>query len=173
MKKNITIILLLTLAIATRFLPHNANFTAVGAIALFGGLYLPRRWAIIGPLLAMFISDLFIGFYSWPIMLSVYIGFALMGVIGLFLRRYKNIFTVIGGALTGSIIFYLLTNAAVWAFGTMYAHNFAGLIQSYIAAIPFFKNSLMGDLFYTTVLVGGYEAMVRLKITESKLIKPI
>jgi len=55
----------------------------------------------------------------------------------------------------------------VWAFGTMYAHNFVGLIQSYTMAIPFFKNSLAGDLFYTAVLVGGYE--LALRAAQSKL----
>ena len=165
------VLLLLTLGIITRFLPHPANFTAIGAIAMFGGLYLPKRWAIVGPLLAMFVSDIFIGFYSWPIMLSVYLGFIVMGLIGLFARRNKKISTVIGGTLLGSIIFYLLTNFAVWAFGTMYAHNFAGLIQSYTMALPFFKNSLMGDMLYTTVLVGGFELssiVIDWKLQKSK-----
>ena len=154
---SLVTLILLILGITTRFLPHPANFTAIGALALFGGLYLPRRWAIAGPLLAMFVSDIFIGFYTWQINLSVYVGFVIIGLIGLSIRQNKKISTVIGGTLLGSIIFFLLTNAAVWAFGNMYAHNFAGLIQSYYMALPFFKNSLAGDLFYTTVLVSGYE----------------
>ena len=165
--RYITLILLLTIGITTRFLPHPANFTAIGAIAMFGGLYLPKRWAIVGPMLAMFVSDIFIGFYAWQIMISVYAGFVIMGGIGLFVRQNKKISTVIGGTLLGSIIFYLFTNFAVWAFGTMYARTLSGLTQSYVMALPFFKNSLMGDLFYTTVLVGGCE--LAMKITEWKL----
>ncbi len=156
-KSLIAILLLLTLGIATRFLPHPANFTAIGAIVLFGGLYLPKKWAILAPITLMLVSDIFIGFYSWQIMLSVYAGFVVMGLIGLQVRKNKKFSTVLGGTILGSILFFLLTNFAVWVFGTMYTHNLAGLMQSYYMAIPFFKNSLLSDLFYTTILVGSYE----------------
>ncbi len=159
MKKYLIPILLIILGFATRFLPHPANFTAIGAIALFGGIYLPKKWAIILPLIAMFVSDIFIGFYSWQIMLSVYAGFALMGLIGLLVRNNKKFSTVLGGTILGSILFFLITNAAVWQFGTMYTPNFSGLMQSYFMALPFFKNSLLGDLFYVGVMVGGLEAL--------------
>jgi hypothetical protein len=152
-------ILLITLGIITRFLPHPANFAPIGAIALFGALYLPKKYALVIPLLAMFISDIFIGFYSWQIMLSVYICFGLSGIMGLIIRNHKNLFSVLSVTLLSSVLFFLITNAAVWVFGTMYAHNFSGLIQSYLMAIPFFRNSLLGDLFYAGVLVGGYEAI--------------
>lgn len=165
MKKYIIPILLIILGFVARLLPHPANFAPVGAIALFGGLYLPKKWAIILPLIAMFVSDIFIGFYTWQIMLSVYAGFALMGLIGLIVRKNKAFATVIGGTLLGSILFFLITNAAVWQFGTMYAHNFSGLIQSYFMALPFFKNSLFGDLFYVGVMVGGFEIY---QITKNK-----
>jgi len=156
-KSLIAILLLLTLGIATRFLPHPANFTAIGAIALFGGLYLPKKWAILAPITLMLVSDIFIGFYSWQIMLSVYAGFVVMGLIGLQVRKNKKFSTVLGGTILGSILFFLLTNFAVWVFGTMYTHNLAGLMQSYYMAIPFFKNSLMANLLYTGILVGSYE----------------
>lgn len=108
----------------------------------------------------MLASDVFIGFYSLPIMISVYISFALMGVIGLMARRNKNIFTVAGGTIFGSLIFYTLTNFAVWAFGTMYPHTIAGLLQSYWMAFPFLRNSLVGDIFFIAILAGGYEAIL-------------
>lgn len=162
-KNNLTnyiaITALLILGVATRFLPHNANFTSIGAIALFGGLYLPKRWAIIGPMLAMFVSDIFIGFYSLPIMISVYLGFAITTLIGLKIRNQKTFAKIAGGTIAGSLLFFLITNFAVWAFGTMYVHNFTGLIQSYYMALPFLKNSLAGDLFYSTILIGGYELL--------------
>jgi len=163
--KKLTLLLLVILGISARFLPHPANFAPIGAIALFGGLYLPKRYAIILPLIAMLISDIFIGFYSWQIMLSVYVCFGLTGLSGLFIRNHKNFFSVVSVTLLSSVSFFLITNAAVWAFGTMYTHNFAGLMQSYVMAIPFFRNSLLGDLFYVGVLVGGYEA-VKILITK-------
>ncbi len=157
MKKYLPIYALLLLGVICRFLPHLPNFAPIAAIALFGAIYLPKKWALTLPLLAMLASDIFIGFYTWQIMLSVYLSFALVVGIGLLVKKNKKFHTVLGGTLLGSVIFFLITNAAVWGFGTMYAHNFSGLIQSYYMAIPFFRNSLLGDLFYTTVLVGGYE----------------
>jgi len=158
--KYLPVYLLIILGVATRLLPHPANFTPLAAIALFGGMYLEKKWAILVPLIAIFASDFFIGFYSWPIMLSVYAGFAVAGLIGITLRENKKFHTILGGTLLGSMIFFALTNFAVWAFGTMYAHNLPGLLQCYYMAIPFFKNSLIGDLFYTGVLVGGMEFVI-------------
>ena len=159
MKKIHLALALIALAIVARVLPHPANFAPIGAVALFGGIYLSRRYAMILPLAAMLISDIFIGFYTWQIMVSVYVSFALTGLIGLRVRKNKKLSTIVGGTVLGSILFFLITNFAVWAFGAMYAHNLAGLTQSYIMAIPFFRNSLLGDLFYVGLLVGSYEAI--------------
>lgn len=150
-------LLLIFLGFAVRLLPHPANFTPIGAIALFGAMYLPRRWALIVPLVALFASDWFIGFYSWKIMISVYGSFVIMGLIGLWVRKHKRFAAILGGTILGSLVFYLVTNTAVWAFGTMYPHNLTGLFQSYIMAIPFFRNSLAGNVFYVGVLIGGME----------------
>lgn len=171
MKKIIIPILLIVLGITARFLPHPANFAPIGAIALFGALYLPKKYALIIPLLAMFISDIFIGFYTWQIMLSVYAGFVLMGIFGLIIRKHKNFTSVLSVTLLSSVLFFLITNAAVWLFGTMYTHNFSGLMQSYIMAVPFFKNSLMGDLFYVGVLVGGYEFVANRRTIHERSLK--
>lgn len=157
MKKYFPVLLLLILAVSTRLLPHPANFTALGAVALFGGLYLPRKWAVAGPLLVMLISDIFIGFYSPLVMISVYFGFTLMAVIGCEVRKNKKIATVLGGTVVGSLFFFLITNWAVWAFGGLYPPTASGLLTSYYLALPFFKNSLLADIVYITVLAGGYE----------------
>lgn len=170
MKKYLPAFILITLGIAARFLPHPANFAPIGAIAIFSGIYLPKRWAIVLPLAAMLFSDLFIGFYAWPIMLSVYAGFIIMGLIGLAVRKNKKLSTVLGGTVLGSVIFYLITNAAVWVFGSLYPHTAAGLLQSYYMAIPFFRNSLLGDLFYTGALAGAYEASLALLYREKKAV---
>lgn len=150
-------ILLIILGATARLLPHSPNFAPIAAIALFGGLYLPKKLGLVIPLIAMFISDLFIGFYAWPMMLTVYGSFLIAGLIGQYVKKRKSFFTILGSTLAASIIFFLATNAAVWAFGTMYSHDFSGLLQSYTMAIPFFKNTLLGDLFYTALLVGGAE----------------
>lgn len=168
MKKYLPALILITLGIAARFLPHPANFAPIGAIAIFSGIYLPKKWAVILPLAAMFFSDIFLGFYAWPIMLSVYAGFVIMALIGLWVRQNKKLSTVLGGTILGSVIFYLITNGAVWAFGSLYTHNLADLAQSYIMAIPFFRNSLLGDLFFTGVLVGVYEASLAVLYREKK-----
>jgi hypothetical protein len=160
--KKLPIYLLIILGIITRFLPHPGNFTAIGAIALFGGLYLPKRQALILPLIAMFISDIFIGFYNVYIMSSVYIGFMLMVMIGRYFKNKINTATIVGGALSGSLIFFLLTNTAVWIFGTMYTHNLSGLLESYYLALPFWRNQIIGDLFYSGILIGGYEMIKKL-----------
>ncbi|MEK7680693.1 MAG: DUF6580 family putative transport protein [Patescibacteria group bacterium] len=156
-------ILLLALGLVARLAPHPANFTPIAAIALFGALYLPRKLAIAVPLATMFISDIFIGFYEWPIMTAVYASFAIAGIIGLVARKNKKFRAIFGGTLLASLTFFLITNAAVWAFGTMYPRNLSGLFESYYMAIPFFRNSLLGDLFYTGILVGGMEAISLLK----------
>ena len=93
-------------------------------------------------------------------MASVYVSFLLIVGIGMIVKQHKTLGTVLTGTLLGSVLFFLITNGAVWAFGTMYPHSFAGLMQSYLMGIPFFKNTLLGDLFYTGVLVGSMEAMM-------------
>ncbi len=157
--KVLIVLLLILIGASARLFPHPANFAPIGAIAIFGALYLPRKIALVAPLLAMFASDIFIGFYSWQMMVAVYFGFVIMGMIGLQVRKNKKFSTILGGTLLGSFLFFLLTNAAVWAFGTMYTLDLSGLMQSYYMAIPFFRNSLAGDLFYTAVLVGAFEGL--------------
>lgn len=168
MKKLLPAFVLIVLGVAARFLPHPANFAPIGAIAIFSGIYLPKKLALVLPLTAMFISDLFIGFDGWEITLSVYAGFIIMAAIGLVVKKHKNIGAILSGTILGSVIFYLITNGAVWAFGSLYPPTVAGLMQSYYLAIPFFRNSLLGDLFYTGLLVGAYEVSLAWLYREKK-----
>ncbi len=156
---------LVILGSSARLLPHPANFTPLAAIAIFGGLYLPKKLAILVPLSAMLISDTIIGFYSWKIMLVVYLSFALTGYVST--KIHDSFRSILSVTLAGSILFYLSTNAAVWVFGTMYTHDFSGLLESYTMALPFFRNSLLGDLFYTGILVSLYSLV---KIATKKLV---
>ncbi len=143
--------------VCARLLPHPANVAPIAALALFGALYLPRRVGIVLPLLAMMTSDFFIGFYQWQIMLAVYASFIAIGCVGLFIREKKNFLKISTTVFSGSILFFLVTNFAVWEFGSMYPKNFQGLIESYTMALPFFRNTLLGDIFYSVLLIGGFE----------------
>jgi hypothetical protein len=151
---------LLVLGATMRLLPHAANVTPIAAIALFGGVYLKRRYAFFLPLAALIVSDAAIGFDSVGSRLTVYGSFLLIGLVGLAVRKKKNVATVIGGSIGGSIVFYLITNFAFFYTPTMYPHNLNGVVSSYYNALPFFRNTLLGDLFYTGLLFGLYELAI-------------
>ncbi|HEV8601090.1 MAG TPA: DUF6580 family putative transport protein [Patescibacteria group bacterium] len=143
-----------------RVVPHSANFAPIAAMALFGGVYLSKKQALLVPLAAMVISDFFIGFDSLQSRLAVYGSFILIGALGLLIRNRKNIATVLGGTVLGSVLFFLITNLVYLYPSKMYPHTFAGQIASYTNAIPFFRNTLFGDLFYVAVLFGSYELVM-------------
>lgn len=148
---------LLLLAVTARFLPHPANFAPITAVALFAGVYLRTWYAFLVPLAAMIASDAVIGFHN---LIAVTWGsFLLSGLIGWRLRRHRRPGALLLGTLAASVQFFLITNAAVWQFGTLYEHSWSGLLLSYTYALPFFRNTLLGDLFYTAALVGLYEAL--------------
>ncbi|MFA6304226.1 MAG: DUF6580 family putative transport protein [Patescibacteria group bacterium] len=160
MKKIHVIILIVVLAalgIYLRLSPHPANFAPIGAIALFAGVYLPKKWAIILPLGIMLLTDLFLGFYEWQTMLTVYGCLALTFWVGVKIKNHKNFLTVASATMATSIIFFMATNFAVWAFSDWYPHNATGLVLNYYLAIPFFRNSLLSDLFFTGFLFGSFE----------------
>lgn len=167
LKKLINPTLIILLAVLARLVPHVPNFTPIAAMALFGGAYLNRGYALFVPIAALLLSDLFIGFYSPLVMVSVYGSFALTGLVGLWLRKRKSPANTIFAATAVSILFFLTTNFAVWL-GGWYPANFTGLIESYTMALPFFRNTLFGNLFYTAVFFGGYELILR--ITQKTLL---
>lgn len=153
-------------------IPHIPNFAPIAAMALFGGVYfINKRYAILIPLAAMLVADIFIGFYSPWIMASVYGSFLLIGLLGLWLKDHKTLPNIIGASLIGSVAFFLLTNFAVWAVPhSLYPHTLQGLLQSYMMGLPFFRNTLMGDLFYTGAMFGLME-IVLLVINKKIAIK--
>ena len=142
-----------------RLLPHAPNVAPIAAMALFGGAYLDRKFALLAPLAAMFLSDIFLGFHNT--ILFVYGSFLISGLIGLWLRKHKNPGNIILASIFSSIIFYLVTNFGVWLAGGLYTKDATGLIQSYVMALPFFRNTILGDLFYTGLLFGGFELVLR------------
>ena len=170
----IIVLILILIGVSLRLLPHPPNFAPILAIALFGGVYLSRKIAFVLPILAMVISDIFIGYYGIILMVSVYGVFLLSVILGLWLKKHKKWYTVGGSAVLSAVLFFLITNFAVWAFNPWYAKTFSGIVQCYLMAIPFFKNTLLGNLFYVTIFFGAYEIAEvwirkRFKITEAKL----
>ena len=150
-------------AAAMRLLPHPANVTPMAAMALFGGVYLTdRRIAFLVPLAAMYLSDIALGFFVYDFgwfhwfMPFVYAGFMVTVCLGLLIRRRITPLVVSGAALISSVLFFIITNFGVWLVGNLYPKTLAGLGSCYIAAIPFFRNALMGNAFYTLVLFGGF-----------------
>lgn len=150
---------IIVFAVVVRLIPHPANVAPIAAMALFGGAYLDRKYAFVVPLVAMFSSDLFLGFHNT--ILFVYGSFLLTGVIGLWLKSHRNVQRITLGALASSMLFFLITNFGVWLVGGLYPKTLSGLIQSYVMALPFFRNTLLGDLFYTGVFFGGYELVLK------------
>ena len=159
-KKNLLLIIaIIALAAASRLVKHPPNFTPVAAIALFGGWYFNKKYLVAAPLLAMFLSDIFIGFYDWRLTAVVYLSIALTFFIGWILKKSASWRKVILGSITGSVIFFLTTNFAVWALYSWYPHTWAGLVSCFTLALPFFKNSLTGDFIYSVILFGAYEVV--------------
>jgi hypothetical protein len=147
---------LVGLDVVARLLPHAPNFTPIAASALFAGAVLGRPLALAVPLAAMALSDLFLGFYDWRVMIFVYAGLTMPAAIGVLTRRSCNPIRLLPLAAASSVVFFVTSNFAVWMFSGIYARDVGGLVKCYIAALPFFQNTLMGDLFWTTVLFGGF-----------------
>ncbi len=167
--KLIISFILIALGVACRLLPHLWNFAPVLAIALFSGIYLGRRYAVILPIIAMLIGDFFIGFYDWKLMGVVYASYILAGLIGSFVKKYKSVETVLASGISASVIFFLATNWAVWQFSPWYEKSLAGLIQCYTLALPFFRNAIFGDIFYVVILFGAYEVFTAI-IRQRRLV---
>jgi len=151
----VVLILMILAAAASRLIPHPPNFVPVAALALFGGAYLSdKRLAFLAPMSALLLSDLVIGLYGQ--MWVVYGSFSLIICLGFWLRRRRTAPRVAAAALAGSVLFFALTNFGVWAFGSLYSKTAGGLLTCYVAAIPFFQNTLLGDAVYTAALFGGF-----------------
>ena len=164
---------MILLAALSRLVPHPANFAPIGGMALFGAAYYGKRpWAYIVPIVSMWISDLilnnvvygayfdrFVWFYSGSVF--TYGAFALIVAFGTVALRKVRIPALIVSAPAASTIFFLVSNFGVWFSGNMYPKSFDGLIACYTAGIPFFKNTVLGDLVYTGALFGAFEFGMR------------
>jgi hypothetical protein len=164
---------MILLAALSRLIPHPANFAPIGGMALFGAAYYNKRyWAFLIPIVSMWISDLvlnnvvyaqyfdhFVWFYSGS--LFTYGAFALIVLFGMLTLKKVRIPNLIVSALGASVIFFIVSNFGVWFSGTMYPKDFSGLMACYTAGIPFFKNTILGDLVYSGILFGAFEWSMR------------
>jgi len=165
MKEKILLgVLLISLVVVSRWLPHAPNFVPVGAVALMVGAYANRRLWIVLPLAALFVSDVVIGLYDWRLMFAVYASYGLIGYVGSLVRQQVNVISVVAASLAASLLFFVITNAAVWGFSAWYTKDLQGLLYCYELALPFFRNTLFSDLIYSTVLFSGVEFAVRSRL---------
>ena len=150
---------LVAFGVIMRLLPHPDNLAPVGAIALFGGAVLPRKLGWWLPLAVMILSDAVLGFYHG--IMFTWLAYLLVAFYGMSFRQQSNWLRVPLGALGGAVIFFIVSNFGVWAQGQMYAHTWAGLVQCYQMALPFFRNTFYGDFAYSVVLFGAYALALR------------
>ena len=170
--KLLLAVALIVFAIVFRLLPHPANFTPVAAVAIFGGALLPKKWALSLPLVVMITSDLVIGLHSliW-VTWGSFLAIAFFS--GKYLHKIQPLY-VGAASLAASLFFFLTTNFGVWLEGRLYPLTAGGLLNCYYNAIPFFRNTLLGDLVFCGFLFGIYALVCRyalkssLKIASSK-----
>ncbi len=166
------VILLLVVGIGSRLIPHYPNFTPLESIAIFGAAYLSRsHWAVIIPMILWYAADVILnntvlrGFYPeangmiWFSTYMIYNFIALIAIV--FVSKYllktinvKNVFVT---ALASSVMFFLITNAGSWVAPTsIYPKGLEGLMMSYAAGLPFLTKSILGNIFYCTILFGSF-----------------
>lgn len=156
-----TLSILVLSAAVFRLVPHWPNFTPIAALALFGAATFERKWlGLAVPLAAMLLSDTLIGFHSS--MGAVYASFGLTWVLGLVALQRPTAGRIAVVSLVSSVLFFLITNFAVWYGSTYYPQTAAGLMTCYAAGLAFYNNTsfflngLLGDLFFSAVLFGSY-----------------
>jgi hypothetical protein len=156
-------------AAVSRLLPHPPNLTPIAAIALLGGsCFVDRRAAFAVPLGAMLASDIALArlhgdlsLVVGPMQLVVYGSFAAIVCLGFLLRGRRRALPVAGATLASSVLFFVATNLGVWALGALYPRTSDGLIACFVAALPFFRNTLAGDVGYVLALFGGLALVER------------
>jgi len=152
--RTVLIVMMILFAAIMRIVPHPWNLAPVGAMALFSGAVIRNRVMVfVFPLLAMLAGDFFVGFHI--LMPVVYASFLISTAIGFWLRERRSAVRLGGAVLLGAIQFFLITNFGVWAFLNSYPKTFAGLMACYAAGVPFFWNTLAGDICYSALLLGG------------------
>ena len=172
---------LILLAALSRLLPHPPNFSPVEAVALFGGAFFASRaLALLVPLLAMLVSDLVLGLLHGGLYAGwfgsagfwlVYLCIAASVVLGFGLRGRAGAGRVLGYSLAGSVLFFLVTNFGAWLASPLYPSTGAGLMQAYVAGIPFFQWTVLGTIAYAALLFGGFGLLrARLPVLRARTV---
>lgn len=170
--KLITLTMIILAAAFSRIIPHMPNFSPMDAITLFAAAHFTRKWQVfLIPFAALWLSSLFINnvIYSdvnskfiwfYPGFHWQYAGYALIALMGLAIfRRSVTPGKIALGGIGSGLIFFLVSNLSVWVKEGFYEHTFAGLVACYTAGLPFYSGTFFGDVFYTTLLFGGYAAL--------------
>lgn len=157
-------VLLVLLCVVFRVVPHPPNYAPVGATAVFAGRTMPPLFGVGLVVLGMFLGDAALAWmHGYPLVSGVtpfvYGGFVAQWSLGRVLRRRR--FGAVIAALLGSIAFFMLSNFGVWAAGNFYSHDAAGLSSCFVAAIPFFGATVLGDLIWTLILTAAHAALAR------------
>jgi hypothetical protein len=172
-----TVVVLVALGVAARLLPHIPNFAPVTATALFTGAYMTRRVSLVALLAILLLSDYALLYASpfgrtsfdhlyapWELWHStlpyVYGSFGVSALVGWYVKGHRTAGVVLLAAVFCAVQFFLITNAGVWLAGA-YDRGINGLWESYVAGLPFFRGTLLGDLLYTSAFFGLYEMLRR------------
>jgi hypothetical protein len=158
--------LVVLIAVLARFLPHVPNFSPVFAALLFGGAHLKRRDSIWYPVALLAASDVVLTTLVFRMRLGwgqsiTWLGFAVVALIGYWLRKRESVGRIGLAALAGPTAFVLISNFGVWLGWRMYPASWEGLVACYLAAVPFYRNSLLSSIVYAALLFGGYELYKR------------
>lgn len=150
---------LIVVAVVMRLIPHPSDFSPIAALALFAGAQArgnsENKWMIFTiPFVAMLISDMVLGFHNT--MWAVYLSFALITLLGLTIKNRKQVSSIALNTFVGATLFFVVTNFAVWMTGGLYTMDMKGLSECFVAALPFFDRSLLGDVCFVTMLFGGW-----------------
>jgi hypothetical protein len=146
---------MILLAAVLRIVPHPWNLTPIGAMALFSGAMFRNRWVAFAlPLASLFAGDVFVGFHK--LMFIVYASFAISVAIGRWLGDSQSVARIGGAVFVGAAQFFVVTNFAVWAIGGFYPRTTEGLLNCFVAGVPFLWNTLAGDGLYAGILFGGF-----------------
>ncbi len=176
MKSKISVFAIgfILVAALSRLLPHPPNFTPIGAMALLGGSYLGKKhMKFILPIAALFLSDFILNntimrewyaesggiIFFTRSMLWVYMSFAIMILFGSYILRKRNFKNIALGTVGVSVIFFLITNFGVWISSGMYPKNIAGLLACFAAGLPFFLNTILGNVFFVLLGFGALQLL--------------
>ena len=169
---NILVIALIIVAVISRLIPHPFNFTPIAGIALLSGSYIQNKAGkFFIPVLIMMISDVLLNYFvysesalNFGFNFGVYISLILIVLIGNKIPSSRKVVSIGVASLSASILFFLITNFESWlVIPNLYTKDFSGLMTAYAAGIPFFGNTILGDLFYSFTLFGIMHLVLKSK----------